>query len=111
MSSIPSERSFASYSASSVAACRNRRRRFLISRLCSATSRLQSDRCLRKQSADIADLIWSVAEQISVLSKHYTLKPGDLVFTGTPAGVGPVVKGDTITGGVDGVDEISIDIV
>lgn len=49
-----------------------------------------------KQSADIADLIWSVDEIVSILSKFYRLEPGDLIYTGTPAGVGPVVPGDEI---------------
>jgi fumarylpyruvate hydrolase len=49
-----------------------------------------------RQSADVADLIWSVDEIISILSKFYRLEPGDLIYTGTPAGVGPVVAGDEI---------------
>ena len=47
-----------------------------------------------RQRGDIADLIWSVPELIAVLSRSLTLKPGDLIFTGTPAGVGPLVPGD-----------------
>lgn len=64
-----------------------------------------------KQDSDIAKLIWSVPEIIEHLSGLYTLEPGDLIYTGTPAGVGPVVAGDTISGGVDGVDTIEIRIV
>jgi fumarylpyruvate hydrolase len=49
-----------------------------------------------RQSADIADLIWAVDEIISCLSGYYQLEPGDLIYTGTPAGVGAVVPGDEI---------------
>ena len=64
-----------------------------------------------KQDSDIDKLIWSIPEVISHLSGLFTLEPGDLIYTGTPAGVGPVVAGDRITGGVDGVDTLTIDIV
>jgi fumarylpyruvate hydrolase len=63
-----------------------------------------------KQDADLAQLIWSVPEQIAYLSRLYRLEPGDLLMTGTPAGVGPVQPGDHITGGVDGVDTLNIRI-
>lgn len=56
-----------------------------------------------RQEADVADLIWNVPEVISELSTLFELMPGDLIFTGTPAGVGPVVAGDLIEGGVDGL--------
>jgi fumarylpyruvate hydrolase len=49
-----------------------------------------------RQSANVADLIWAVDEVISILSSFYRLEPGDLIYTGTPAGVGPVVAGDEI---------------
>lgn len=49
-----------------------------------------------RQSADVADLIWAVDEVISCLSRFYRLEAGDLIYTGTPAGVGPVVPGDEI---------------
>jgi fumarylpyruvate hydrolase len=62
------------------------------------------------QEGDISDLIWNVPETIAGLSNLFTLAPGDLIFTGTPAGVGAVERGDHITGGVDGVGEISIRI-
>jgi fumarylpyruvate hydrolase len=55
-------------------------------------------------------LVWKVDEIISHLSKYYHLGPGDLIMTGTPAGVGPVVPGDKITGGIDGLDSISLKI-
>jgi fumarylpyruvate hydrolase len=63
-----------------------------------------------KQEGDLADLIWSVPETIAHLSKYFELFPGDLIFTGTPEGVGPVVRGDLVTGGVEGVGELSIRI-
>jgi fumarylpyruvate hydrolase len=63
-----------------------------------------------RQCADISDLIWSVAECIAYLSKFDPLEPGDLLFTGTPAGVGPVVPGDLLHGAVDGLEEISVRI-
>lgn len=64
-----------------------------------------------KQSSDIAMLIWSVPEVISNLSEYFTLAPGDLIFTGTPAGVGKVQKGDTLVGGIAGLGELSIVLV
>lgn len=63
-----------------------------------------------RQEGDIADMIWTVSETIAELSTLFSLAPGDLIFTGTPAGVGAVRRGDHITGGIDGVDEISIEI-
>jgi fumarylpyruvate hydrolase len=65
----------------------------------------------QKQSADLKDLLWSVPEVVAQLSQLFALEPGDLIFTGTPAGVGPLVAGDRVSGGVAGVDEISIRIV
>ncbi|HEV8549827.1 MAG TPA: fumarylacetoacetate hydrolase family protein [Polyangiaceae bacterium] len=63
-----------------------------------------------RQSADIADLIWPVPDVIVHLSKLFALKPGDLVYTGTPAGVGPVTPGDRLTGGITGIGEIALQI-
>lgn len=63
-----------------------------------------------KQDADLADLIWDVEEVVSICSHSMVLKPGDLIYTGTPAGVGPVVSGDRIKGGIDGLGEIDIAI-
>jgi fumarylpyruvate hydrolase len=63
-----------------------------------------------KQDAHISDLIWSVPEVISILSDQFILQPGDLIYTGTPAGVGPVVTGDNLIGGVDGIGKIEIQI-
>ena len=63
-----------------------------------------------EQDADIADLIWNVPEIVSILSEAVELKPGDLVYTGTPAGVGAIVAGDKVTGGIDGLGDIEITI-
>jgi fumarylpyruvate hydrolase len=63
-----------------------------------------------RQDGDIADLIWSVPEIIAELSRLYTLQPGDLIFTGTPAGVGPLKPGDHIEGGVAGLEELAFSI-
>ena len=63
-----------------------------------------------KQDANISQLIWSVREHIATLSQGMTLAPGDIVMTGTPAGVGAVVTGDVITGGVDGIGELEVNI-
>lgn len=65
---------------------------------------------VEKQSAKLSDLIWSVEELISHLSRYYHLVPGDLIYTGTPAGVGPVVAGNQITGSIDGLPTISLSI-
>jgi fumarylpyruvate hydrolase len=61
-----------------------------------------------KQSSDVNKLIWNVREIIADLSTYYHLQPGDLIYTGTPEGVGAVVSGDKITGRVEGVAEISV---
>ncbi len=61
-----------------------------------------------RQDADLEELIWSVSETIEDLSKYSRLYPGDLIYSGTPAGVGPVVAGDVMKGGVDGLGEITV---
>jgi len=63
-----------------------------------------------KQDAHLSDLIHGVAEIVADLSKFYHLAPGDLIYTGTPAGVGAVGPGDVIAGGIDGLDPISLTI-
>jgi fumarylpyruvate hydrolase len=63
-----------------------------------------------KQDADLADLIWSVREHVSILSRSMTLAPGDIIMTGTPAGVGAIVAGDVVTGGVDGIGTLEVTI-
>ena len=64
-----------------------------------------------RQKADLSDMIWSVPEQIAFLSEHYTLEPGDLIYSGTPAGVGPVKPGDGLHAGIDAVGELKVKIV
>jgi len=62
----------------------------------------------RKQSSDISQMIWNIPESISYLSGLFELKAGDLIFTGTPEGVGAVVQGDVMTGGVEGLGELRV---
>ncbi|THD77956.1 MAG: FAA hydrolase family protein [Phenylobacterium sp.] len=64
-----------------------------------------------RQDAVVADMIWATAEIISEASKLWRLAPGDLIFTGTPEGVGPMVRGDQVKGGVEGVGELAFRIV
>ena len=63
-----------------------------------------------KQSSNIDKLIWNIREIIEDLSLYYHLQPGDIIYTGTPEGVGAVVPGDKITGRVEGVAEVSLNI-
>jgi len=63
-----------------------------------------------KQDSDISKLIWPVADIISIASQSMELRPGDLIMTGTPEGVGPVKRGEVMTGGIDGLGEIKITI-
>ncbi len=60
----------------------------------------------KRQEADLAEMIWDVPGVIAELSTFWTLQPGDLIYTGTPAGVGPVVPGDSVVCGVDGLDTL-----
>ena len=64
-----------------------------------------------RQKGDITELIWNVAETIEHLSKYYALQPGDLIFTGTPAGVASVITGDLLVGAIDGLGELRVRIV
>ncbi|MBA4327374.1 MAG: 5-carboxymethyl-2-hydroxymuconate isomerase [Polaromonas sp.] len=64
-----------------------------------------------KQNATLNHMIWSVAEQISRLSEAFELFPGDIIYSGTPENVGPVVKGDVIECHIDGLPELSVRIV
>ena len=64
-----------------------------------------------KQSSDLEKMIWSVAEQIANLSTFYELFPGDIIYSGTPENVGPVVPGDVMTGHIDGLYDISVKVV
>ncbi|MDZ7769159.1 MAG: fumarylacetoacetate hydrolase family protein [Woeseiaceae bacterium] len=63
-----------------------------------------------RQEGDLSDLIWPVAEALAELSTLFTLAPGDLLFTGTPSGVGSIEAGDRVTCGIDGIDELTIEI-
>ena len=60
------------------------------------------------QQADLSEMIWNVPETISYLSKLITLRPGDIIMSGTPAGVGAVQRGDKLEGHVDGVGDLTI---
>jgi fumarylpyruvate hydrolase len=64
-----------------------------------------------RQKGDLAQMIWKVSEMIAYLSALFTLRPGDLIFTGTPAGVGTVSRGDQLKGGVEGIGEIALRVV
>lgn len=63
-----------------------------------------------KQAAHLSDLVWSVPELIAHLSGFYHLQPGDLIFTGTPAGVGPTIEGDKLIGKIDGLAPVALTI-
>lgn len=63
-----------------------------------------------RQDADLAELIWPVAEHVAILSRSIRLEPGDVIMTGTPAGVGAMRPGDVVKGGVAGLPEIEITI-
>jgi len=63
-----------------------------------------------RQKSDLDKLIWNIREIIADLSLFYHLQPGDLIFTGTPEGVGPVVSGDRIDGRIEGVGEIVLNV-
>lgn len=64
-----------------------------------------------RQSARLSDMIWSPAEVIAYLSGLFTLAAGDLIFTGTPAGVGPVVRGDQVAMRIDGLPQLDFQMV
>jgi 2-keto-4-pentenoate hydratase/2-oxohepta-3-ene-1,7-dioic acid hydratase in catechol pathway len=69
-----------------------------------------------KQNANMSDMIWSLAEQISAISDHVTLEPGDVILTGTPSGVGLasgtfLKVGDTVEAEIDGLGRLSVEIV
>jgi len=65
---------------------------------------------VEKQHGDLGDMIWNQAEIVSNLSHLYHLHPGDLIYTGTPAGVGAVVPGDVLTGRIEGLGEITLTV-
>lgn len=64
-----------------------------------------------RQDADIADMTWAPAEIIAALSRSFELAPGDLIFTGTPEGVGPLGRGQTATASVDGLEALLLRLV
>ena len=63
-----------------------------------------------KQRGDLADMIWDVPHTIAFLTRMYELLPGDLIFTGTPAGVGPVVPGDHLHARIEGLTDLAVRI-
>ena len=64
-----------------------------------------------RQNSDISKLIWNVAETIEHLSRYFELKPGDLIFSGTPEGVAAVQKGDLLEGAVDGLTDLRVKVI
>ena len=64
-----------------------------------------------RQRGDIEQLIWSVPEVVANLSGYFTLQPGDLIYTGTPEGVGEVTRGQHLRGGIDGLGELNLRVV
>ena len=64
-----------------------------------------------RQRSTVTQLIWNIAETIEHLSAAWELQPGDLIYTGTPAGVGAVVRGDVLEGGVDGLGTLRLSVV
>jgi len=65
----------------------------------------------QRQVGDLADMIWNVPDTIAYLSTLFTLQPGDLIFTGTPAGVAAVQRGDRMRGSVAGVGVLDVAVV
>jgi fumarylpyruvate hydrolase len=63
-----------------------------------------------RQDGDLAQMIWSIEEMIEIISRHDRLLPGDLIFTGTPSGVGPVRAGDRMRASIDGLGELEVTI-
>ena len=65
---------------------------------------------VRRQSGDISAMIWGVNEIISALGQYFVLKPGDIIFTGTPAGVSAVQKGDRLKAAIEGIGELAVEV-
>lgn len=63
-----------------------------------------------RQQGDLNQMIWKIPEMIATLSTLFTLQAGDVILTGTPAGVGPVQRGDRLHGHIEGVGELKVDI-
>lgn len=81
-----------------------------IGHIASGAIRLDVDGTVR-QTSDVSNLIWSVPETIANLSTLFALQPGDLIFTGTPEGVGAVERGQVMTAHIDGLERIMVRIV
>ncbi len=64
-----------------------------------------------RQRGDLSEMIWSIPEQIALLSTYFDLHPGDLIFTGTPSGVGPVRRGETMNAAIEGLGAIRLRVV
>lgn len=65
----------------------------------------------RRQTGDLNQMIWKVPEIIAILSRFFTLQPGDTVMTGTPSGVGPVERGDRIEAAIEGIGALTVDVI
>jgi fumarylpyruvate hydrolase len=65
----------------------------------------------RRQTGDLNQMIWKVPEMISYLSGLFVLQPGDVIFSGTPSGVGPVKRGDRLKGHIDGIGDLEVSVV
>ena len=64
-----------------------------------------------RQEGDLNQMIWKVPEMISYLSEYFELAPGDVILSGTPSGVGPVVKGDTMELSIDGLGSLTVTVI
>ena len=64
-----------------------------------------------RQEGDLNQMLWKVPEMISYLSGFFTLVQGDIIMSGTPAGVGPVLRGDVLHGHVEGVGDLVVNVV
>jgi 2-keto-4-pentenoate hydratase/2-oxohepta-3-ene-1,7-dioic acid hydratase in catechol pathway len=64
-----------------------------------------------KQNANLNQMIWNIAEQVSKLSQAFELMPGDIIFSGTPENVGPVVPGDVMEGNIAGMPALNVKVV
>ena len=64
-----------------------------------------------RQDGDLDMMLWKIPEQIAILSKFYDITAGDLIMTGTPAGVGPIVKGDKLVGTIDGLQTLNVEVI
>ena len=63
-----------------------------------------------RQQGDIADMIWKIPEIVAELSTYFELAAGDLIYSGTPAGVGPIERGDRLLGSIEGIGTLSLSI-